>query len=147
MEKIVKPPWNAWSKFWKTTPTVNSRLGPKQTDTLKTRTGWHSRNGQRRLGTEKLEEETFSKRLSSSTWLTQDSLLLNISTSSKIIYDWAGSLWAKITTLKDGLRPDIQKAVISTKFDTVEDLPEAALEVEACDDREKKKLLRRTRPD
>jgi hypothetical protein len=29
----------------------------------------------------------------------------------------------------------------------VEDLPEAALEVEACDDREKKKLLRRTRPD
>ena len=53
----------------------------------------------------------------------------------------------KITTLKDGLRPDIQKAVISTKFDTVEDLPEAALEVEACDDREKKKLLRRTRPD
>jgi hypothetical protein len=49
----------------------------------------------------------------------------------------------KITTLKDGLRPDIQKAVIFMKFDTVRDLREAALEVEACDATEKKKIAPR----
>ena len=36
----------------------------------------------------------------------------------------------KITTLKDGLRPDM-KAVSFTKFDTVGDLLEAALQVKA----------------
>ena len=46
----------------------------------------------------------------------------------------------KITPLKDGLRPDIQKAVIFIKFDTVGDLLKAALEAEACDTREEKKI-------
>jgi hypothetical protein len=46
----------------------------------------------------------------------------------------------KITTLKDGLRPDFQKAVIFIKFDPEGNLLEAALEVEACDAREKKKI-------
>jgi hypothetical protein len=51
----------------------------------------------------------------------------------------------KITTLKDGLRPDIRRAVIFMKFDTVRDLLKAALEVEACDAREKKKIAPRHR--